>query len=389
MKKLVLLTIHLALFSQLTAIAQSSSIKGRLLNASRDSAAVAGGSVSLMTYADGMEAPQPVGNATSDRDGRFLFQIPRVDTTVEYLLTAENQGIQYYAESVHFTDFTPVTRDLAVYDTTHSSAMVVAFMHHLFLQDNGKVLAIRETRVLNNPTTRTIVNALADSHESNALFRFVLPLTAQNINTLGGHFGNELQAHGRVVYDVGAFQPGNRQISFTYEIPWQKDRAQLDFEFSQMTRTFDLFLADANLTVRGEGLTDYGPFNIRGVAYQRYGLSDVRPLQKLSVVIERKGAARKETSSTLLLGIALLLLFAGLAASRLMRGKDKKPLLSASDRQKWTNRRKELIEKIARLDLETDPSEDSPQERQVLFSELYRIERLLHPDKPAGKPGKK
>lgn len=378
----------LSLFCSAATSAQTGLFKGRIVNASHDSIGIAGKEIALQWFKEGLREPMHVAAARSAAGGRFEFRIAAVDTSAHYLVSSDHQGVRYYSKPVHLHKSAGAVLDIAVFDSTRSNRQVRGTMHHLFAQNTGKSLAVRESRILTNPSTKTIVHAIADGHEKEAILRFVLPTTAQNITPISGRDAGELTVHGHIVYDNGVFEPGSRQISYAYEIPWKYDEAALEVDFPQPTRAFDVFVADAGITLQGDRLIDHGPFNIRGINYQRYGLQEVESGSRIRVRFTRQSGAAEEDSPALLIISTITLLTAGLLAAAARRNRGT-PAISGEMRNRLLQNRKTLIREIAALDLKADADAESLQKRQEMFEQLQNIERMLHPGRAGQKTTKK
>ena len=313
---LVLLTI-----AALPAWSRNATFSGRLLDGSRDSTGVAGEAVALQLLRDDGHPPREVAAQHTGTDGAFSFSIASPDTGAAYLAMVEHQGVRYYSDQASFAGSEMARHDIVRFDSTRSSREIIVLMHHLFVQDLGEVLALRETRVLHNPTARTIIDAVADGHETGAILRIGLPPWAQNITPVAGRFGTDLHLHGTDLYDAGVFEPGNRQISFTYELPWQRDRANLVIQVEQPTRSLDLFIGQEGLRLEGEGLTSHGPFTIRGTVYQRYGIENVRPGARVQLQVARQPQDRNALSPWVTLAATASLLLLGVALAQLKNAK--------------------------------------------------------------------
>ncbi|MBN2356173.1 hypothetical protein JXO59_08670 [candidate division KSB1 bacterium] len=384
----ILLALISMLFCSPPARAQTRSLSGRILNASHDSTGISGREITLHLFKRGFNQPADIATALSGTRGRFEFRIADLDTSAHYLISAEHEGVRYYSDLVHFGTSTSARLDISVFDSTRSNQQVLVLMHHLFVQNAGKSLALRESRILSNSSGKTIISAMADGHETEAILRFVLPSNAQNITPISGHLETELKVHGNIIYDVGVFEPGNRQISYVYEIPYQYDTATLEIDFTHPTRSFDIFLADASITLQEDRLIDHGPFTIRGTNYHRYGLQEVEPGQRIRIRFSRQSDSAAYSSPDFLLIATTTLLLAGLIAGAARRFKAK-PLLTVEMRDQLLHSRKSLIEEIARLDLESAAEIESLQKRQDLFEKLQRIERTLQQGKSGAKTTKK
>ena len=376
----------LILLAALPAAARDVSFSGRLLNGSRDSSGVAGQEIALQLFKLSGHAPFDVATTRSAGGGAFSFRIANPDTGAAYIASTEHQGVRYYSDQIHFAHTADGQTDIVLFDSTQSNRDITVPMHHLFIQDAGEALAVRETRVLQNPALKTILNAVADGHEHGAILRVELPPWAMNITPIAAQFGTDIHVHENVLYDTGVFEPGNRQVAFTYELPWQRNRATLVIQVDQPTRSLDLFLDNQGLRLEGAGLTDQGPFTIRGTSYNRYGIEGVNPGTRVQVQIIRETPAGEELPAWLIPSATIALLFFGFSLSRFFKSPAAGRLDPAS-REKLTRERGELITQIARLDAAAEiySTPASQQERITLFTRLQAIERRLQSDSKSAK----
>jgi hypothetical protein len=269
-------------------------VSGKVLNGSRDSLGVAGIEIVLQKMAAGTNQPggmQDVDKFSSLSGGSFQFTVPSPDSTTSYFVSADHQGARYYSELVAVEpNSIRVPTQLAVFDSTHDNRAVQTMMHHIFIEDSGESMAVREMRIMQNPLTKTILNAVNDAHEHEAALRFMLPAAAQNVEPIGSHF-DELAVHQQYVYYKSILEPGNRQIGYSYNIAWQSNVVVLDLTVSHPTRSLDFFIANPDLVVQADGLTDEGPFTIRNSTFRRYGAQNVGAGQKVQIIFKRQNTA--------------------------------------------------------------------------------------------------
>ncbi len=302
--------------------AQSVTFSGRLLDGSRDSSIVAGAPV-ILQYFTAEHPPRDLMTQTTGRDGAFSFHFAAADSGTSYIAMVEHQGVRYYSDQAAFSHNQAARSDIVRFDSTRDGRGITVLMHHIILQDQGESLGLRETRVLRNPGDKTILNALTDGHETEALLKIILPPWAQHITPMAGQFGTELHVHGNLVYDTGVFEPGNRQISFTYDLPWQKERATLAIQIDQPTRSLDLFVAQTGLQLEGSGVKDLGPFTIRGTTYQRYGVENAMPGSRLQLQVVRSTPAAVALPPWVTLAATGALLVLGTGLARVYNARNK------------------------------------------------------------------
>jgi hypothetical protein len=358
-----------------------SQISGRIVNASHDSIAVAATRVYLQKMSEGVPEPQTVVDGLSSADGSFRFSVASPDTGVTYFLAADYQTIRYFSSGAKLSDGSSETLNLAVYDTTHSTTGVEAFMHHIIIDDLGDALSFRETRVLNNAAAKTIVGAFVDEGAGESIFKFHLPPQATNFSPLSSHGEDELVQIGHSVYDRGIFMPGNKTISFSYEIPMANNTVQLTLNVTHAARMFDLFINQNSVQVESPQLNDNGDFAIRGTTYRRFGAADLPANTDIAVRFIRQQRAAADQQSPLLICIAAgIVLAAGLLYTLLHKGKTL-PQSQKTTPEELRRQKFELFKKIAEIDQST-ATESAPESRQALMKELQAIElQLLQAEK--------
>jgi len=290
-------------------------ISGQVINATRDSSVVPAARLSLQKRTSGAAEPLKISETTTSRSGVFRFSLDAVDVASSYFVTSDFSGVRYVS-----ADFMPAagqTTDvtLAVYDSTHSATGIDAFMQQIVIDDNGSTLQFRETHVLNNPGDKTILQAVSDDKVGPALARFHLPPGAKNFAPLSAHSAQELIKQGDYVYDFGAFQPGQKTISFAYEAPMAQRQRTFSIDVPHPARSFDLFVGGKNLSISSSRLEDYGPFTIHGSQYHRFGAANVAAGDRIQFTVKRRGVYAPRQTPTLALSLTAILLLAGLLYS--------------------------------------------------------------------------
>lgn len=356
-----------------TSATTSTMISGRVVNATKDSSGVASVTVNLQKLTSENQMPVQVQEATTNKRGNFRFDVQNADQTATFFAAIDFQGVRYFSQGVQLAEGSANDLTLVVYDSTHSTDKVEAFMHHIIVDDFGDVLQFRETRVLNNPGKKTITEALVEEHIGKALFRFRLPEGAMNFTPLSARTSDEIVQHGPYAIDRGIFTPGNKTISFGHEIPMPEQNLPLTFSTAHPTKSFDLFVSSENIVIDAPQLTDHGPFDIRGTRYFRYGSPNVDADTKIEMIIRRVGTAPHEQSSTLPIALTAAVLLLGLFVAFLRKEKPAVETPSPDLR----HQKKALIEKIAQLDLSESNDAKMQAKRHSLMLELQHIELQL------------
>ena len=353
------------------AAMQAATITGVVINATQDSSIVPAVTVYVQKMSAQSQTPINVTETKTNNRGRFNFSIADADSAFIYFAAVDFQGVRYVSDGVH-PNQSNANLALVVYDSTHSTAGVEAFMHHIIVDDFGDIIQFRETRVLSNPTKKTITEAFTEEHLGPALFQFHLPAGAINATPLSGQTEGDLIQHHHYMVDRGIFLPGDRTVSFGYELPMQKKSLDVVVNATHPAKTFDLFVGSENITIDSPQLTDKGMFDIRGTQYHRYGVANVSAGANIQFRIRRIGSAAHEQSSGLVIILSTTLLILGLVISFTRKDKstvNRKPV-TATDLDTQKNK---LIHDITALDLAAD-SDKNRNRRRELFKNLQNIE---------------
>lgn len=364
------------IFFLMCAVALSSQaatiVNGRVLNATHDSTGVAAITVHFQKMTSQQQMPVELTTSVTNNRGAFRVEVSDIDAAATYFAAVDFQGVRYFSDGVQLGTGSP-DFSVVVYDSSHSAAGVDAFMHHIIIDDFGDVLQMRETRVLSNPGNRAITEAVVEEHIGPALFQFRLPAGALNFTPLSSHSEGELIQHGQFAIDRGIFLPGNKTISFGYELPMQNKSLPVSINVTHAAKTFDIFVSSDNIKIDSPQLTDNGPFEIRGTKYHRYGATNVSAGADIQFNVRRIGRADHEQSPTVAIALTAALLVIGLAVG--FSQKDKKA--STSKTSDLPARRKELISQIAQLDASSNGDTKSKEQRQTMMIELQNIELQL------------
>ncbi len=284
--------------------------RGRVINASRDSAGVANIKVHLQVFRQRSQAPSEINTIKSRKDGSYRFFVPERDST-KYVAAVDYEGVRYYSRMMAGDDPQfPQPHQIVVYDSTHTAQNVTVKMHHVFVEAANDFALFRETRIVNNPMPYAITGAVKAPGAGEAALRFTLPSGAVEFSPLSAMFGNELVEKNGIVYDLGIALPGNRRVSYSWALPWKKNDLFLSFNIDYPTGNLDFFVADPNIQILSNDLQDYGDFVIRGSTFQRYGSKDLRTGDTLE--IRMTGISQTGDSPFLTILFSTLLLTMGL-----------------------------------------------------------------------------
>ncbi len=280
----------------------NSQLEGTVVNASKDSTAVANLTVFLQSMKTGDTGPVDVGKTSTNGKGQFVFPIAQPDTAASYFAAVDFNGVRFYSQGTN-----PAEQNIVVYDTTHSAESLSSMMHHLIVEDMGNMIQVRETRVYHNGGDKAITNVAHDEKAGDYTIKYQLPSNAFDFTPMSANFSNQHVQEGRDVFDKSILLPGTRQLSYAYRIPYRNGRVAVDLGFDAHTRSFDVFLKSQNLSLVSADMQDFGPFKIRNAEYKRYGIEGVHAGQTVAFQIVQQSLPNKSPLPTVLLTAALLM----------------------------------------------------------------------------------
>ncbi|MDZ7723842.1 MAG: hypothetical protein U5R06_13800 [candidate division KSB1 bacterium] len=294
--KIIILFTVPVVFSSLEA----GELAGTVLNASRDSMPAPGIDVELLAVI-GQQAPFTLDTTTTDSRGRFKLQLNQPASGGTVYASAQNQGVRYYSDALSPDESSGLT--LFVYDTTHSAASLHILMHHVVVQDLGKTVHIRETRVFENDSNLTVLDVRSDTPVGPALFQFSVPkelMLFQPGERLSD--ADVMYEKGRV-YDKRILPPGKSQLTYTYELNWKGNRTPVLTDIHPDTRSFGVFLADTHLQAISEHLQDRGDFQIGSHIYRRYSGTRAGDKTLLQFAVKREGVSAQSPWPAIIISV--------------------------------------------------------------------------------------
>jgi len=355
-------------------------LNGKVINATRDSSAVRNISVLLQSMKPGDNAPVDLDKTKTSANGDFNFVISNFDSLTSYFAMVEYQGARYYSGAAHGHSL-----QIVIFDSTQSLNNVSSFMHHILIDDLVSVVNIRETRIINNPGKYAITGGIHNTHIGEAVLEFMLPDNYKNFESISVNFGSNLSAHGTTVYTNAVLFPGNNQISYSYQVPWNKSSTDITLNLEQFTRSFDVFINSQDINIISNQLKDLGPFNIRNTQYKRYNAANLNSGTAVTFTIQR--SVQEKQIPFLPITIAAIVLLIGAITGHYLNSRAKsQPVRNVHvDLEK---RKDEIIEIIAKLDTEKK-SVKNKNKRKELFEELQKIELSLMTEADSSKSQKK
>jgi hypothetical protein len=164
----------------------------------------------------------PVGQATTDAQGRFRVEAPP-PAGMPYLVRADFRGVGYHAPARPGSG-PDIEVSIDVYDTTAGKSAAKLAGHQVILQPVTGRLMVLETYTVTNSTSPPRTYSAKES------FRFWLPdVEPQDLSVSATGPGQlplrqTTEAKGKGLYSMDyAFRPGNTKLEVTYRLPYESE----------------------------------------------------------------------------------------------------------------------------------------------------------------------
>ena len=257
-------------------------VEGRLSNGTAGASAPAGLEVFLHIISDTGEVD--ISSARTDAAGSFGFPAVAVDDGASYTLTTSYQDILYS------TRVEPPALDelveLTIYDVTQSISDVTVSADVMLirtLDEGGRLLTVFEVLQVENAGDRTFVPDLEQPGLMNFM-RFSLHTEAQGLEVSSDLPGGEVLNVGSGFALTAPVTPGAHQVTYSYRIPYEGDRTELDHSFPMGAGTFRILVEDGLGQFRSGGsMVPLPPAESEDRSYVVWGVSDLSAGDRLSV----------------------------------------------------------------------------------------------------------
>jgi len=227
-------------------------IEGQVMNGTADAPedSVAGLEVSLYQWVG--ESRELVTSTISDDEGRFRFDGLATAEDIVYRFELEYQGIVYGAESVFPSGDTVLRVVATIHEITSSDESLVVDRHHMILDFASDAVVVREFYIFNNVGDRIYAG------EDGLTVRLSLPDGATDIAFEDAETGADYVLTQEGLAFVGLVPPGEKQILYSYSVPYDGSQLTLRREILYSTSNLDLLAANLGVQVETAQLSYQG-----------------------------------------------------------------------------------------------------------------------------------
>ena len=271
---LATLTVHL---SSTVNAQEPLVIRGRVANMTRGGTVPADLEITLHVI-QGQEQVQLL-QTTVEEDATFQFSLGLSEGNLRYVFVAVYQGVLYSilveTDVAEMAGYRPV--ELVIYESTRSQESLGVVDDVLLVTgadaDEGTV-RVFERLTLVNRGDRTYVPDLEQPQQMNFL-RFSLPPGATSLDVRGDLEGGEIITVDRGFAITAPVPPGEHQLGFSYEAPYQKGSLAFSKSIPWGAEVFRAMMPQALGMLEGRGLDQIGPVIVGGVNYHLLEARDV------------------------------------------------------------------------------------------------------------------
>ena len=266
-----------ALYSQSSA---TSPVSGVLINGTQGGAIPANATVLLHQF--GVDSGSvDTYETTTDADGAFRFDdVPPTPENGSAAVVAIYGGTRYSevlspsetSDPVSLTVY-ELTRDVGVVATTEQSIIVAG------IDTATRRMAAVQLFTLENRSDTTLVPDLSAPPMIGqfSFLRFSLPAEATNLDVSTDLVGGEVIPVGTGFAITAPVQPGRRQVSFTFTVPYQGDTLAWRDNTLQGADSLRLLIPDEFGNIGVGGLPAQEPLTLGEITYRVWGTENLAP----------------------------------------------------------------------------------------------------------------
>ena len=219
-------------------------------------------------------------NATSDEEGRFIFEnVARVDGG-SYVLVTDYDGMRY-SELVETADLgDPAT--LTIYEVTRDIGVIEVRRQAMIIADvdeRSRQISALEVLSVSNTSDRTLLPELANiTNPADINFlRFSLPTDATDLSVQSTLPGGDIVPMGTGFAVTAPVLPGDHDITYSYRFPYESDSVAFNQRLIQGAETYQVLAPLALSQIQVTPLEPRPRIDVGGTPYLVWEASQVPP----------------------------------------------------------------------------------------------------------------
>lgn len=230
-------------------------VSGRVLNRSAGAAGAAGATVSLVPFHDAVQGILPTQPLTRTvrADGSFSFTDLLAGEGMRYHLVTHYKGADaIQPEPIALGGSAPLAavQDSEVWEPDPKAPAKVALAQWVLApRPEEGLIHVVEAWSISNDSDRALVG-----EAGRPTLHFRLPPAARDLSFEDPALGSTSTADEGSLSLSQPLPPGQREVLFSYALPYSGQNLQLDFEAPLATDRFELLVVDAGVGVEGDGM---------------------------------------------------------------------------------------------------------------------------------------
>lgn len=352
-------------------------IEGTIINETTGAPA-ANQPVTIKKYMNDSELESKSTN--TDADGKFSLGSLSAQSDYSYEATINYQGADYVSDRVDFKDGnTTKTVKITVWDSTaDESVLKVQSGHTIVYAESGNLL-VKQYAVVQNDSNLTYIGSKQLAPDKKETLRLSVPPGATKLE-----YGSSLMSccvipGEGVISDTMPVNPGTREITYQYQIPYKSSTYSFASSFDYPTKNFDLLVQGEGIDVVGTNLPQSYPVTYNEQTFNLFSVPEAAAGDKLNLELSGLPADTSQRYTKLILMSLVAIAVIGLIGY-FIRRRQPQPVPAVSGQS--TNEgslQKQLVAQIALLDDRYEagavPEDDYNQQRAAKKAELMRLMR--------------
>jgi hypothetical protein len=218
-------------------------IRGVVLNGSRDGEPITNAEVHLRAGVNGVF--ESVDKINTDAFGRFSFEYVPLDSKIVYLPGANRHGVHYPGQRVRLNAANKVAEvRITAYEAVRSVSPLTAGRHGIDIDVGNRVLEVTETLLISNRSRQTYVGEIHDN-DGPVTLRLSISPNFDRVTFGSEFFGRRFRIINHQLVTDMPWPPGERELKFTYRVPIEESGGQFH-------RRLDLPTTNLTIQTRGQ-----------------------------------------------------------------------------------------------------------------------------------------
>ena len=302
----------------------------------------------------------------TNKEGGFNFKDLKWDNS--YSIKIKSKGIEYETAKMVFPpDKDAIELNLPVYDSGEDDSAININLIHEVISIGENSVSVAEIYEFENSSNKIYIGKKETGADLNKTLRFFIPEKAQNISYIEGVTQENILRDGDIVFDTVSFPPGKKRVVITYEMPLSFGKNSIEKDFYYSTNTMLLLAAEAEYKITVTGLNELDPIFVDKQNYLRWVGENIKSGSRIEISFysTRLDIKKIELYPIIIFGV----LFLAVVISGFFVRNGRKKQLNPRDLEE---KRKEIITKIAQLDIKRDNDEVDTERYKVIRTELKK-----------------